>query len=477
MEHPDLLLPSLGKLVEGTCVAFTDQEPSVRRALHLLLKHVLAGVTSDQLQPFIPLYVAHLSCAFTHIADEIQMDAMKAFQLLLELHPRLLVDHAPKLLTHLIQLLSRHRSPSGARASSQVVPSSISLLTSNPSSKLSLQTSRAEVFGQLCQFLKLLLGTVRATPTDSHLCFGRHSAPIVDVAGGKVFETAGSTVCEVQSGLCDLTGPIPCVAVLRNSGIRIANNTMGVTATMNRLTLGGKGALFFSSHEELWHFLQNLFSLLLECWVECNPSRLSATNASVKPLALALMETILNLQCLLAEIASAVDESYPHHQSYAQPGPQTLVEKLGSAFFSDLEKHLLGYFPFLYPPGGRGLLMNLTVCKMFLLLLNGAPSWSAPSFFEAVCSFLAGLGGCLGSMTASSHLVVPCVQCTAEIIPVFVKLASLWGVAGDVEEKVFAGFFSLYASTCSQSSSKHLLTVCYERLLASELNAHRNRWV
>lgn len=478
MDHPGLLLPNLGKVVEGTCVAFTDQEPIVRRSLHSLLKHLFGSVSSDQLQPFIPLYVAHLSCAFTHITDEIQMDAMKAFQLLLEHHPRLLVVHAPKLLSHLVQLLSRHRSFSGAKASSQAVPGSASLLASNPASKLSLQASRAEVFGQLCRFFKLLLSTVRAPAVESNSRFGRQSAPVVDVAGRKVFETAGSTVLEVQSELCDLSGPIPCVAVLRNSGIRIANTLSVAAAGMDRLSLGGESVLFFSSHEELWHFLQNLFSLLLECWVECNPSRLSVTGSSIKPLVLGLMETILNLLCLVVEVATAVDDQQGASCAYTtQPGCPKLVEKLGDAFFSELERHLLGHFPFLCPPGGRGVLMNLTACKTFLLLLNSAPAWSNPSFFKSACSFLVGLSGHMEAIAGSSHLSAPCVQCVADIVPVFVHLASLWGVSGDMEEEICAGFLSLYEATCFQSNSKHLLIVCYEKLLASELKAQRKRWV
>ena len=473
-EHPALLLPNLGKVVESTLIAFTDQEPVVRRALHSLLKHVLASVSSDQLQPFIPLYVAHVSCAFTHIADEIQMDAVKAFQLLLEHHPRLLVVHAPKLLSHLVQLLSRHRSLSvGAKSSSQVVPSPSALLASNPSSKLSLQASRAEVFGQLCHFFKLLLSTLKGPAADSHLCFGRQSAPVVDVAGRRVLETVGSTIQEVQSELCDLSGPIPSVAVLRNSGIRI-EDAFHTTAGTDRLALGSRSFLFFSGHEELWHFLQTLFSLLLECWLECGPSRLSLANASVKPLELGLMETIVNLLCLVTEVASAVDGA-PQNVSLAQAGLPKLVEKLGSTFCSELERHVLAHFPFLCPAGGRGVLMNLTVCKT-VLLLNGPPSYSVlSSSFNSACSFLAGLSDHTGAIVGSSHLVGPCVQCVADVVPLFVRLVSLrGGVVAGAEEEILAGVLSLYDATCSQSSAKHVLIVCFERLLASELKTQRS---
>lgn len=482
-EHPALLLPNLGKVVESTLIAFTDQEPVVRRALHSLLKHVLASVSSDQLRPFIPLYVAHVSCAFTHIADEIQMDAVKAFQLLLEHHPRLLVVHAPKLLSHLIQLLSRHRSLSvrggTTKSSSQVVPSPSALLASNPSSKLSLQASRAEVFGQLCHYFKLLLGTLKGPVIDSHLCFGRQSAPTVDVARRRVFETVGSTFQEVRSELCDLTGPIPCVAVLRNSGIRITDTVSATTG--NNQTLGSESSLFFSGRDELWLFLHTLFSLLLECWLECSPSRLSLANTSVKSLELGLMETIVNLLCLVVEVASAVDGTLPGAATPfpAREGEGTpkLVEKLGGTFFGELKRHVLAHFPFLCPPGGRGVLMNLTVCKTFLLLLNGAPSCPAPSssIFESVCSFLAGLDDCTGVIAGSSHLTGPCFQCVADVVPLFVRLASRCGgvAAHGTEEEILASFLSLYEATCSQSCSRHVLIVCFEKLLASELKAQR----
>lgn len=114
--HPALVEQHLSTLLSEVAAAFTDKDGSVRSAALRLLRFVAQCVSSERVGPFFPLLSAHLTCAMTHIQAGIQADAMLVLDVLLEHYPALLAHRHAHLLTNFLELISRQRLTSGAKA-------------------------------------------------------------------------------------------------------------------------------------------------------------------------------------------------------------------------------------------------------------------------------------------------------------------------------------------------------------------------
>lgn len=463
-EHPALLLPNLTKIVDHVLVVLVDQEAGVRHGLHVLLKLIFSSIAQEQLQPFFPVLVAHLTCGFTHIDDRVQLDSLKIFDLVLTCFPRLLAPHAQDFLPLLVWMIARQEM---LYSTSKKVDHETSALTSNPNSKLSQQTSRLEIFTQLCKFLQILLETLEMSNGSSFgLVYSHTQAPVVDLQNKKVFVSKGRTFEPTPSAFCDLSSTIPHVAVLQTHGIVISE-----TAFLNSPDSSGSPHQQYKTHNDIFpdrskllDFAQNLISLVLECWVECSPVKLFH-GGSLKQDTLSVMETILNLLSLLLKLISQIDQvQSASTQTWFQKEP-TLMAILCERFHTEFQRLFMPYFPFsnLQLPSKQFCTMDFTVSQIMLLLLSRTSCREDSTLIQktvsAICEFYGNLEGNVKIIAATSQTLTTCVKIMMEVLPCM--FTSLYQVSDDSQRKFFTGVWSVYSVCHPQSSAKQMLIQCF----------------
>lgn len=113
--HPDEARRHTGAIFEALADRVTDGESPVRKELKTLLQDKLLPLLSPlALGPFVPLLMAHVCSAMTHLTASIRMDALAFLQMLVAAAPRRVAGQflAPALL-HFCDLLgSMHRGRS-----------------------------------------------------------------------------------------------------------------------------------------------------------------------------------------------------------------------------------------------------------------------------------------------------------------------------------------------------------------------------
>ncbi|KAJ7354742.1 Testis-expressed sequence 10 protein [Desmophyllum pertusum] len=153
--HEYLLQENLGIVIKRVAEKMTDSDPSVRQSLLLLLCFVFPLVPQERMAPFSPLVTAHLSCAMTHIYDDIQHDSLGFLELCLRYFPDLMVTSSSQLIQNFVGMIS-HQTTSGTKMSKGLQHKAGKGLSVNPKGKLSSLRSRLKVLQQLLAFLKAL---------------------------------------------------------------------------------------------------------------------------------------------------------------------------------------------------------------------------------------------------------------------------------------------------------------------------------
>ena len=463
-EHPTLLLPNLAKIVDHVFVVLIDQEASVRHGLYRLLKFIFSSLTPEQLQPFFAILVAHLTCGFTHIDDRIQLDSLKIFDLVLDHFPRLLVPYAQELLPLLVGMISRQEAQYAAASKAVKVEHT---LASNPSSKLSRQTSRLEIFTQLCKFLKVLIQSFQT-------CIGPafSQAPVVDLQNKEVLVSQGHGCEPTHSALCDFATPIPHVSVVQTYGIMIPETAFLSNPGLGHQQVSGKSiGNIFPERSKFLEFSKTLVSLLLECWIECSPSELTL-GGSVKRNTHSVMETILSLLSLLLKLVFQVDQVQSEDTSLQTGLKQesTLMSVLCKRFQTEFQRHFMAYFPFsnLQSPKKQFLAMDFTVSQIMLLLLSATSSkgisTAVQNTVSAICEFYGNLDSGKKSIAAASQILTSCVEITVEVLPHL--LTSSYEISDDSQRQLFAGVWNIYGMCHPHSSMKKILIRCFSDLHA-----------
>ncbi|KAH8110674.1 hypothetical protein DFH11DRAFT_1514092 [Phellopilus nigrolimitatus] len=163
-EHRFLLEPNLLKLT-NTCVRLiSDEDSSVRKALHSFFAWLLPRIPREHLAPHAPTILLFTASAQTHIFPEIRIDAIRIIDLLLEFIPEYVVNgfmgaepagdqssHGKKILDGYLGLLNvgarfNEDEGKGSGSSSHIVgqPSSLVMLSS---------VSKATVLRSFANFL------------------------------------------------------------------------------------------------------------------------------------------------------------------------------------------------------------------------------------------------------------------------------------------------------------------------------------
>lgn len=334
--HPNTLDENLGVVVERVIDKVTDTDGIVRQSLLLLLRYIFPLVTPEKMAPFTPLIVAHLSCAMTHIHEEIQLDSLNFLGLCLQYFSIFMVDNSAMLLPNFINLISRQSLAPTLKSRTKGKPMIASEDTHlNPRGKMPLQKSKFQVLTQLLEFLKAIqvVSSNRVGMLDDNVGTWdlvsvsessiKHTEPLV------IFDDSRPTHVQVyQHSVTE-----PCLKPELQLNLNLS--TPGISPC-NKITS-------LSSLSDVKKFIQLILPTLLECWMECNPAQMVSgllENTSSQ-LALSIMIVIARVIKLLFALLKA-----KHFMVAQSIFNDNEVEWLRENYFKDFKQHFIAFFPF-----------------------------------------------------------------------------------------------------------------------------------
>ncbi|KAM7292455.1 testis-expressed protein 10 [Ixodes scapularis] len=234
VSHPETFALHLKALLEILGTTCSDKEGGVRRAALKVLRLVLGSVSADRLSPFGPLLLSHLGCATNHLCPDVRHDALDLLGVLLDCVPALVVRAPYGTLRNFLNMIS-----ASAETQSSVPPAKRRrILSSQPGRRTTNRVAWARVLSRLERFLQAaLLVNFPSSPLV-------HSKPPFRLHAGLLSEKS------------DGTG-----------------------------RAGGR------------EFAEELVPLLLDMWVEADPS----SGDAVERDSLVLMDSILSVLLLVAE--------------------------------------------------------------------------------------------------------------------------------------------------------------------------------
>ena len=361
----------------------TDNEPSVRQSLLLLFCSIFPRVPQEKMAPFSPLIIAHLSCAMTHIYDDIQHDSLGFLELCLQCFPSLMVTSSSQMINKFIGMISHQDTLRLQRFNGlQGLPRPI--LTVNPKGKLSSLRSRLKVLQQLHAFLKAMESL--SNSGSSEMTFASTSNG--DVSSAKpVFKFSKLQPTQVQVLQRSVNEPkLPLVSFGNTS---FPSSSLKAEIELNILI----------DEKQTKNLLETIVPLLLECWVECNPTQMT-TSLPDNVVLLSAIDVMLAIAETLKIIFTAVQRN---QKSFTCTTESSTVKSLQKIYVKDLSTHMMAFFPFTLNHAqvcNRGkrkcgnasqkaekekndasaLVLNLTVCEIMLQFLGTDMTEQFPKF-------------------------------------------------------------------------------------------------
>ena len=351
----------------------TDNEPSVRQSLLLFLYSIFPRVPQEKMAPFSPLIIAHLSCPMTHIYDDIQRDSLGLLELCLQCFPSLMVTSSSQLINNFIGMISHQDTSRPPRFNGlQGLPTSI--LTVNSKGKLSSLRSRLKVLQQLHAFLKAMESL--SNSGSSEMTFASTSNG--DVSSAKpVFKFSKLQPTQVQVLQHSVNEPkLPLVSFGNTS---FPSSSLKAEIEFNILT----------DEKQTKNLLETIVPLLLECWVEYNPTQMT-TSLPDNVVSLSAIDVMLAIAETLKIIFTAAQRN---QKNFTCTTESSTVKSLLEIYVKDLSTHVMAFFPFtlnharIFNKGKRkcwnashkaekekndasALVLNLTVCEIMLQFLG-----------------------------------------------------------------------------------------------------------
>ena len=111
-KNSDLLLNyELSHILESVCPLFIDREYKIRKQINEFIKIMLNILIKNNklilLKPFYKLLNAHLSCAMTHIDENVQYNSLILLDIFIQHLPNLICLHSYNILENFIEQISK----------------------------------------------------------------------------------------------------------------------------------------------------------------------------------------------------------------------------------------------------------------------------------------------------------------------------------------------------------------------------------
>ena len=373
--HENLLHENLGIVIKKVAEKMTDNEPSVRQSLLLFLYSIFPRVPQEKMAPFSPLIIAHLSCAMTHIYDDIQHDSLGLLELCLQCFPILMVTSSSQLINNFIGMIS-HQDTSRPQRFNGLQGLARSIITVNSKGKLSSLRSRLKVLQQLHAFLKAMESLSKSG--SSEMTFASTSNGDVSLAK-PVFKFSKLQPTQVQVLQHSVNEPkLPLVSFGNTS---FPSSSLKAEIELNILT----------DEKQTKNLLETIVPLLLECWVECNPTQMT-TSLPDNVVSSSAIDVMLTIAETLKIIFTAAQRN---QKNFTCATESSTVKSLLEIYVKDLSIHVMAFFPFTLNHAqifnkvkrkcwnasqkaekekndASALVLNLTVCEIMLQFLGTA---------------------------------------------------------------------------------------------------------
>ena len=328
--HPNTLEENLGIVLQRVIQKITDTDGTVRQSLLLLLQYMFPLLSSEKMAPFAPLIAAHLSCAMTHIYDEVQLDSLSLLELCLQHFPTLMVDNLAMLLPNFIGLVS-HQSLTPASSKGMKGNTFFGGKDShlNPKGRMSSQKSKFQVLKQLYEFLKAVQVTKSKKVEPQSISNTQQSVPVI------VFGT--STVTRVQ--VYQHSASEPCLRAEIQMSLDLSS-----TGTLSPDTSVNNNLANLSNVNDIKNFMHLIMPVLFECWMECNPAQmttdLSISTCTSSQFALSNMVVVVKIIKLLFHFLTV------NNLRSTQDTVNVEGDWLKENYFRDFKQHFVTFFPF-----------------------------------------------------------------------------------------------------------------------------------
>lgn len=300
----------------------TDSEPSVRQSLLLLLCFIFPVIPQERMAPFVSLVVAHLSCAMTHIYDDIQHDSLGFLELCLRHFPALMVTSSSQLIQNFVGMIS-HQSTSQTKKTTGLQLKAGKRLSVNPKGKLSSLRSRLKVLQQLLAFLKALETSQNIRPKEWSFS---SVSNVIESVTKPVFQFSRILPTQVQVLQHSVDEP-------RLPSFIFDHKSSSTTITDSNI---------LTDEEKMKHFMEVIVPLLLECWIECNPVEMTTCLPDS-----VMSSSAIDVMFAIAEIFKVIFRAAQRNQKNNNFSEQSLKGNwLQELYFNDLNQHFMSYFPF-----------------------------------------------------------------------------------------------------------------------------------
>ena len=405
--HPTEIAKHVNVLIERVSAMVCDSDATVRHALISVFRDVSSHIDSTQMSPFFAMIIAHVISGLSHIHNDVRIDALQILDCLRETYPSLIVSSLPKIIPHLVGLVRQNAS-------------SLEKQKSRGSSK-AMMSNRVQVLSRLHAFLQVSLSQDRLAPS-------LHSKSV------EFSMTAPTHVGVLKFGF-------PREHVQLDDTSSFVDNT-GLNSDCVR------------------HIVMSVTPVLLEWWVECEPSRLSFE--SVMPTqSLITMSLILEVIHTLWKHAFRLDK---------QSGVSEFRSFLTGLYEKEFLKHFLTYFPFATTrSGGRRAVeklgipgvrimsvgdMNVTLCSI-MVALSQDNAW-----LGQVTDYLMSVFGTESEIHKMSVSAFNCLLSTIRLL-LEDRLSRSCSVTKDELSKtvkpLLSGLVSLFNSLHARSAKKEFL--------------------
>ena len=309
--HQATLHENLSAIIYRIAEKFTDVEPTVRHSLLLLLRSIFPLTAPEKMAPFSALLSAHLSCAMTHIYEDIQLDSLNFLDLCLKHYPRLTAINSSQLLQNFISFIAHQSSTNVTACGPSVV--------TKPKSRFSSLGSRLKILQQLFHFLSALREQAKSHHEKPD---GKDSLKKPAITFSPDLPTA------VQVFTHSVEDPITSTLTMDASSVAMPS-TVAVDGPKN----------VFSNPHDLQNFTKTVIPLLLDCWMECNPAEMTTDlpNSSTNSATVVTMATVIRILKLVLEanLEAAKSES-------KESDCHWFVE----TYLKDLKQNFMVFFPF-----------------------------------------------------------------------------------------------------------------------------------
>ena len=393
LQYPSSLHQKLSIVIPKLLSKSMDLHYSVRKNFLSCLEHIFQNSGSTEIQPFFPVVMAHLSCAMTHINEEIQTDSLKFLGLCLDLFPLLFLENCEKVFHNFLDMVyqSQGLTGGGKNLSSTVKSFSRDVLV-KPIGKLTSPKVKKDILEKLLKIVSLVFTT---NSNDFRL---QRNMGYLEVP----FEKSRSKFCLVKYGLLDYQKDY------------VSCNTH--SKKIENVFPDGARAV----KDGILSFVPALF----QCWNDCKAS--SGTSSVVEDSSMQIMTSIASI---LRDITSSLAASNE-------------VEFFTKTYFYDFTKCFLENFPFSFNIAHKKqarhsqkelntsiISLNISICEVYCNMIGCNQALALDNASQ--------LKGVLGYIRSLSHdirlsKIAECLDSVQEMVCILLELLFRWESHSDV---------------------------------------------